>query len=305
MSLHETKNTNFRWILGICTAVALVMITLWTLRFQMNPSFYGRSAFWNDKYYAPSDADGVVLGDSRAAYAVVPDEIEKSLPGKQKVFNFAFFSTGYCYHYLNTARAKLSEKSQNKFILVTIGPFNFMKDACVRGFFYYLSPETSAPISPMERFSNSVSHTLRSFSTDELLAIFTGAPSEDLTFMPQGWIRVKTIPSRVNPPIPKENWRLWQKKVSQDVVQEFSNWLKHTVRQGIKVYAIRTQLPQESKEFENTISGFDENQIRSIVESAGGHWIERLDFEPVTLDGLHMTEKSAREWSAWIGQHIK
>ena len=75
---------------------------------------------------------------------------------------------------------------------------------------------------------------------------------------------------------------------------------------GIQVFAFRVPSSIEMETLENSISNYNEEQVRTAIERAGGEWILMPNKEPYhSYDGSHLHYRSAISLSKELGKQLK
>ena len=75
---------------------------------------------------------------------------------------------------------------------------------------------------------------------------------------------------------------------------------------GIQVFAFRVPSSVEMEVLENSISGYNNEQVRNAIEMSGGEWLSIPNKESYhSYDGSHLHHNSAILLSEELGKQLK
>ncbi len=262
--------------------------------------------FWVKKTHGKPVYDMIIIGDSRAYRGISPAEIEKIIPGI-KVLNF-----GYSNGRLNKFMYKEAEKrfkpdSKQKIILLAITP-NALTIESVENE-HYLSQLKLPKEEIIERlYFAPFLYYFSPLTPEDILFPDTAEKIQNnyvQEFFDNGWAASYKIVEDSLPAL--KDYKQWfeKNKVSNKLVNDMAEQIKIWTKQGIKVFALRPPTLHSMKLLEDSLSGFDQKQIKQKIEDAGAIWINTIDNNYHSYDGSHIHRDSAVKLSKKIAQIIK
>lgn len=262
--------------------------------------------FWTYKVHSKKKYNMLIIGDSRVYRGISPNAINKIIPNI-KILNFAFSAGKLNNEIYAEARKRLDNKSKIKVILVGITPggltdidnnqlHEIMKltnaEVFDKIYMNYFISKFITPLKPSELFRT---HT----------KISPGIVNE--VYHDNGWAATNSVQ-----PNQTELLEVYRKgwsgtTVSTNKINDLCSAITEWKNQNILVFALRIPAAREMEELENSVSGFNEEEIKENIIKAGGHWIELTDkySKYRTYDGSHLDEKSALFLSEDIAKDIK
>lgn len=257
--------------------------------------------FWYSKTFAKSEYDIVVCGDSRIYRGISIKDLKKPLPNQIEAINLGYSSGGLSSEYLKFAVSKFNKKAKKKILVIGVTPHSLTKEA-----FKNEALHEKMNIAPAQNFRfRYLSSFLKSFSPYKPIDLISHKKDNYLEeYMPGGWIASSYI-------IPDSTyaWESYRKtfteyQVQQKQVNSFLSDLKQYKNQGIKIVAFRPPSTFGMRQLEDSLSKFNENQLKTAIKELGGVWIEYRDGDFSSYDGSHLAKKSAKKLSRFIGLKI-
>lgn len=299
----ETQISARKLIFFTASLAFLSVFSLFTWRRTVTSQVQNPEVFWNQKFFAPSQFDIVVAGDSRAYRGVSPQHMNV---GELKVLNFGFDGVGLCDNYLKVSGEKLAQESNVKAILIVLTPYSLTPNACKWNEFVSLK-KSAIPLTQSALMEAQVSHFIRRVTSQDIKEMLGKPASFREEYFAEGWVasqRVKVDPAEADS-LYIANFK--NNQVDGVLVENLVDWIKVARESGVRVFVTRSPTAPSLKEIENTYGNFNEENARSLIVSKGGEW---LDLEPSILaqlqfyDGSHLDRSSAEIWSKSLGKSL-
>ena len=286
--------------------LALIAASGLSLLLPKDSELYLSQRFWITKTFAPARYNVIVMGDSRVYRGVSPAIMEKELK-EFKVLNFAYSNGGLNPEMFSAAENKLNETSRFKVIVLGISAntvTGYSRDN--RQYLQELSRTREQRFEAI--YLNSVKYwfspTLPEKLLDELKNKQTDAFYTNKYFM-NGYVASIKFPIDTTEAILSYQKDFNQYKVENKYLDELYFQVKRWTNQNIIVFGFRPPVSLPMRQLEDSLGRYNEEQIRTEFEKAGGHWIDLNPNLYKTYDGSHVTIESARKLSIKIASEIE
>lgn len=282
---------------------AVFILLFGTLRPMPISSVVQKEKFWADKVHSSKKYDVIVAGDSRVYRGLDPGALSAQLENRS-VLNFGFSSGGFNDLIFSEINTRLLEDSPKKIVILGLSPYSLTPKAQENSHFLQEEERSSDEvftrrfINPFLRFFDPITPTELFQKTDSI----TGYHE---TFHRHGWVASFKVPS--NPKAALESYKrnFKNNQVSQEILSKLYMQISKWRNDGIKIYAFRFPSTLDMELLENSLSGFNEDMIRSEIEAAGGFWLDiEKKYEYESYDGSHLTESSAVVFSKYLGERL-
>lgn len=287
----------------ITVLVTLILIVLFKILLPIpEKNQEEMDQFWYSKTFAKSEYDIVVCGDSRVYRGISIEDLKKPSQKQLEAINLGYSSGGMSSEYLKFAVSKFNKKAKNKILVIGLTPHSLTQEA-----FKNEALHEKMKVAPAQQFRyHYLSSFLKSFSPYKPIDLISHKKDNYREeYMPGGWIASSYI-------IPDSTyaWESYRKtftdyQVQQKQVDSFLSDLKKYKNQGIKIVAFRPPSTLGMRQLEDSLSKFNENQLKTAINELGGVWIEFRDGDFVSYDGSHLEKKSAQKLSRIIGETLK
>lgn len=266
---------------------------------------YKEKKFWAKKVHSTQQFDMVICGDSRVYRGISPDDMKLNL-GELSVFNFGF-SSGSNDEKMLLESAKRLDPNGKKILLIGLTPHSLTLFAAKDAQFREVSNLKPEELLENLYFADFLGF-FRSVNFINYIKSFTSKNNDipyHMLYYNNGWVASwKDSPDTVGTldsyrGIFKEN------KVSGIIKTQFISQVKKLAEQGIKIFAFRPPVPDCMYNLENELSFFNEKEIITEFEAAGGKWIEIDRKKYYSYDASHLHYKSAIELSKDLGLLLK
>lgn len=297
------KTYYLRAILTLVFAVAFILV-FGSLRPKPISSLIKKEKFWADKVHTNKKYDLVFAGDSRVYRGIDPRSISEELNGI-KALNFGFSSAGFNDQMCYEITARLDPKSEQKIIVLGITPYSLTPKAQDNSHFLQ---EKNRPLKEVftRRFIAPALHFFDPVKPEELLKSDAESPGYYEEFKKDGWVASYKIPAKPEQALKSYVRNFKENRVSNAVVSALMEQVKNWRDKKYWVFALRMPSSLAMEQLEDSISGFDEEELKAAFRFHGGIWLDlepRFEFE--SYDGSHLERESAKKLSAHIGRLIE
>ena len=264
-------------------------------------------AFWAMKSEWKSEADVVLLGDSRILRGVSPAAVQDTLVDA-RVLNYAFNALSYTESYLEKAEELLDAASSNPIMVLGVTPLTLTQSSYRdNGFLDYIIERNTAKLG--SRFA-----TFRRFfmpiETREL--INTLGPDDKAFHRYRRYHRGGWLESYDSPEDPSENMAIYatmfrpeqRGSVRAEVREIVFNAISEWTARDIRVYGFRPPTCEAMLALEGVEAKWDLDEFIERFEAAGGHWLTFDEAKYRTYDNSHLDSDSAKRLSADLAAKI-
>lgn len=229
-----------------------------------------------------SEADVVLIGDSRTMIGVSPGAMSDSLLGL-RIRNFAFGAVGYSDQYMDAAEATLDQADGAKIIVMGITPRSLRRVATRDNQFIRSVNSMSRYNYWKAGWSGVFHHYWRPWRADEARDAAANpitAPRHHL----DGW--VEPLPFNVNPAVSLRHYEeICRDGIDREIVDGLLARVRDWSKCGIRVYAFRPPTCEEMVALE---TDFAESSFANAFEDAGGRWLTPSNEGLKTYDASHL-----------------
>lgn len=291
-------------------AITLILTAILTLVLKMVlfPPLVNtelRTEFWLNKTYAHADYSIVVGGDSRIYRGFSITDMEAELSGDFRGLNLGYSSAGFSSNYIDFMANHL-KLSGPRFLVFGLSPHTFTDESItdellnqysnVKGFDRYKGLYLSTYLKHFAPYKISDLHA--AWTGD-----YTGKVKE--TFYENGWVE-----SDQNPTVDSVALEIYTKiftkvKVNEEIIDQFIHQVDSLHQTGITVLAFRPPTNPKMVAVEDSLSGYQEDELANRFEAVGGIWIDLPVNDFTTYDGSHLDSKSARLLGKKVGEAIR
>jgi hypothetical protein len=287
--------------------ILLIVITslLVTVVYFIKPappsSVSSKDHFWSQKAFSRDHFDVVFCGDSRTYRRINPEVIDSTIGISS--FNFGFNAGGISLEIVQAAQKKLNSDTKGTIVLgvspsslLSISQHNehYMQEKNVRwsekAYRLRLAPYLAGfdPVHPGNIYNHLKSRRIGYFENFEV----------------SGFVASERIPSDTTIALYSYK-RLFEKnKIGRAQLDSLNKVLDYLVASDVQVIAWRPKGSAAMTKIEDSLSGYRENEIRQLVESCGGIWLD-TPLPTATYDGSHVPIAVAQEFSRNFAFQLK
>lgn len=270
-----------------------------TVQQRMEAGLHER--FWQLKVRGWTDAEILILGDSRACQDVSPRQLVEGLPGREwNALNLAFNAGGLTPLIFEHADGRLRRDGRQAIVILGISPQSLTSYNAENSHFRTLANEGK----------------LKSWayiSAPRLMGLLSRRPLPELVeFHPgkqvyheNGWLEA------IGPyDLPPERYLdhfenfFESYKVRSPTVKNLMNQTQEWTREGVRVFAFRPPASAAMRAIEDRRSDFDEAAIKAAFEARGGRWIDLDPSKFSCYDNSHLPSEEALAFSLELGRKI-
>lgn len=255
--------------------------------------------FWQLKVRGCSEAQLVILGDSRVNTGVSPAILTDQLPGEGwRGLNLAFQWGGLNPEIYDFAETRLDVSSPlPPVILLGVSPgtltlerranqqfHSLLQTSWLMAQAYIFFPRLAGMLSRGEVSPEIKQHPGKTDYHDSGWQF--AIRNEDRR--PDAWLEVYRDVDRIS------------RELRADCMNRVHRWTE----KGIHVFAFRPPTSPALRKIENSATGFDESRFTEDFEASGGHWIEVDASRFQTFDNSHLSGDQAVRLSRELGRQI-
>lgn len=260
------------------------------------------SFFWNNKVNDTKKYNFIVSGDSRAYRGVSPHDVETIFKNFE-VKNLGFSSGGFNEDVFKLINKYLDINKNDNIVLICLTPFSLTNSAYESGHIKTLEKNRG-----FENWKiNNLTKRLTFFDPiipSEIAARYYGYGYYH-KYYENGWIESEKHPVNRDIALKLYAKEFANNNFSEKSFQVLLDNIYDLTNNNVKVFALRMPVYYKLKTLEDSLSGFNENIVKSKIISNGGKWLDIQDSLYSTYDGSHLDSESARLLSKNIAKKIK
>lgn len=259
--------------------------------------------FWVSKTHVDEQFATVIGGDSRV-YRGFATEVFEEQTGAS-AYNFGYSSAGWSSEYLNFLWSKLDTSSSKATLILGLSPHSFTDRGAKNEHFH-----TFTSLSDFEIFRGiELSKYLKHFSPykpEELVKSALGIPDETMyfeDFRSGGWVHSHKLPEDSTSAIPSYQKTFSENHVSSEMEAQFVHTVEAFIQdKHIRVIAYRSPTTNQMAGIEDSMSGFNETQLKGQLEAVGVEWIDFDNNRFRSYDGSHLHYEGALKLTQELAQ---
>ena len=283
-------------------AIILMMI-MGSLRPDKSLGLYPKQ-YWAIKIHWKNCADGVITGDSRVLMGIAPEELEKVLPYRQ-IRNYGFGANWYSRQYLEATESLFLEDADNRAVFMGISAHSLTNRDTVQGHFIELSQQSKQDAFLDIHFGALVNFFEPMSFRDAMQGLIPSlAPTHtQKNYGTDGFVAVHKQPLVLDE-VKRYRKIFENRKISDEVINTIMEFVKKWKSQGIDVYGFIMPSCPEMVDVEQRFSGFDQNAFVADFKRAGGTWIDVDLCKYECIDGSHLQDSGAMQFSQDLAMSI-
>lgn len=266
-----------------------------------------KEKFWSDKVHNAKKYNIVFCGDSRIYRGVATKTVSKELlPLELDVLNYGFSSGGHNKEMFLSAESKLISSIGIKSIVLGITPYSLTRKGQSNAHFKQEKNRSWSDIFS-RRF---IYPAFRFFEPTSPMRIIDYATSNQTgyyeKFINDGWVQSHKIPEGKESALRSYTKQFINNTVKKEFISNMGKQIRAWKKAGIQVFAFRVPSSVEMEALENSISGYNNEQVRNAIEMSGGEWLSIPNKESFhSYDGSHLHHSSAISLSKELGKQLK
>jgi hypothetical protein len=257
--------------------------------------------FWANKVHTTTQYDLLYLGDSRTYRSLIPSVIDSVL-GLES-FNFGFNAGSINREIIEAAASKLN--SENSRVLVLgITPSSLLEQ---NGSNPHYNQELNRRNTDLWMRLN-VSSMLTRFDPIQPGFLYNTLRNRRIGYFEEfkndGVVLSERVPSDTAFALSVYTSLFEKESIKSSTIDSLKTFLCTIKAEGIQIIAWRPKGSAAMTLIEDSLSGYRENEIRQLVESCGGIWLE-TPLPAATYDGSHVPIAVAQEFSRNFAFQLK
>jgi len=264
------------------------------------------NSFWKKKTFDKNTYNIVLCGDSRMYRGVSPGTMQKSLAGFS-IINFGYGSAGFSDVMLEEIDKRINYESDNKIVVLGITPLTLTPEGIKN---YHLEYELKTKREELIEliYFKEVMQLLTPFTIAQLAQKIKGKEfytSVHQEYTPGGW--VATIEDKPWPEAALKSYstRFINNKVDENNVIRLLDKVKFWTEKGVIVFGVRPPTTHKMIALEDSLSGFNQENIKTRFANSGGIWLDFNVNDYSTTDGSHLQRESAVKYSFDLSNKIQ
>jgi hypothetical protein len=251
------------------------------------------------KTHSPKQYDVIIAGDSRAYCSLSPAVMRQELRTEASILNFGFEANGYTEVYMKGIDHKLKKADPSATVVLAFTPMTLVPSTAYWNGYESCLEKTGWPLYR----DMYMPRMLRFFDPYEWRYVYRKVMGEVPVRMiwrydPDGFVSVEQLPETREVDLAKQHNAFKNNQVKDERIELVMSWVKKWTSQGIAVYGYRPPANPKVVKIENHESGFDEPDIVSRFEKAGGIWVRADGKQYGTYDGYHLLGHEAERFSS-------
>lgn len=270
----------------------LIPIAVWLFP-DVPSSTSAKEHFWVDKVHSSDQFDILFIGDSRTYRSMVPQVID-SITGTSAL-NFGFNAGGVNPEMINSGFQKLKPEGQ-KILVLGITPSSLLAQNELNS---HYNQELNRRATDLW-MRHHVSPLLKQFDPIQPGYLYNVIRGRRIGYFEEfkegGVVLSERVPADTAFALGVYERLFLNEQVSGETVNTLKSSLCEISRQGVQIIGWRPKGSAAMTQIEDSLSGYNESQVRQIVESCGGIWLE-TPIPEATYDGSHVPMWVAQDFS--------
>lgn len=261
--------------------------------------------FWIKKTHKKYKKNIVIGGDSRVYRGVSVRAFLENAPDGLDVINLGFSSAGYSNEYIDFLISRINHLDSPKILILGITPHSLTENALKNKAFHQYKR-----IQGFKKFRGLyLSKYLKVFSPYKLsdfinskYNISNGNYFENFTSA--GWVGSSRLPMDSTKALINYKKIFSSIKVNKGSADNLCARIKKLTDNGVIVIVFRPPTTMQMENLEDTLSGFNESQLKKSLIYNGAHWVDFSNSDYVSYDGSHLHYLSAHLLSNKLGSEV-
>ncbi|MCY1723534.1 hypothetical protein OU798_24495 [Prolixibacteraceae bacterium Z1-6] len=263
------------------------------------------NSFWKKKTFDKNKYEIVVCGDSRIYRGISPDHMKEILSG-YKIINLGYGSAGYGDIMLNEINKRIDFESKKSMVILGITPLSLTHEGEMN---WHLRTELATKKEELIEllYFKKISQFFIPFTFSEMEKHVKGKDfytSKKQEYLDGGWVATYEEKPWEIAALKSYSTRFINNQVLESNINRLVKATGEWTEKGIQVFAFRPPTTEKMVALEDSLSGFNESNIRERLENKGAIY---LDFEMdkyTTFDGSHLQKESAIRFSKDLANAI-
>lgn len=263
------------------------------------------NSFWKKKTFDKKKYDIVACGDSRVYRGISPDHMNEVLKD-YNIINFGYGSAGYGDIMLNEINKRIDFNSKKSTVVLGITPLSLTHEGEMN---YHLRFELDTKREELLEllYFKAFKQFFVPFTLEEMSNSLKGKKfytSKKQEYLDGGWVATYEEKPWEIAALKSYSTRFINNQVLKSNINRLTSIIREWTDKGVQVYALRPPTTDKMVALEDSLSGFNEVQIRTELENAGATYLEIELNKYTTFDGSHLQKESAIEFSKDLASAI-
>ncbi len=257
-----------------------------------------REAFWANKSYDNNQYNVLFLGDSRVYRSLNPEVIERKIP-TVKAKNLGYSALGFDSVYLKFASSQMTDGEPIKIYVIGLSPRSISTCAIDNESFSKWTTKTRFEVWKIRDMAR-LNEFFCPFTPQELYDRFIRKELnqnfgyQDLN--KNGFVGSMQVPFSIEEGLETYERELSSASINTNAVQDLLDFVESCTQQNIHVIFFRPPSMKEMEEIENSIQGYNEEEIsKKLIQSGAIRW--QPNSVCATYDASHIDFISADKLS--------
>lgn len=264
------------------------------------------NSFWKKKTFDKKKYDVVIGGDSRVYRGISPGAMQTVLKGF-RIINFGYGSAGYSDHMLSEIDKRIDYKSSHKIVVLGITPLTLTHEGVMN---YHMEFDMKTkPEELIEMFYfKKVLQFFAPFTVKQVWDKMRGkefSTSFHQEYIPGGWVASTEDKPWPESALKSYSTRFIDNQVDEKNIQRVLDQVKSWTEEGVIVVGMRPPTTHKMVELEDSLSGYNEIDIKTRFINSGGCWFDFNIDDYSSFDGSHLQRESAVKFSTDLANKIK
>lgn len=264
------------------------------------------NSFWKRKTFDKKKYSIVAAGDSRVYRGVSPEVMNEVLSG-YRIINFGYGSAGFSKLMLQEIDKRIDYSADNKVVVLGITPLSLTNEGFKNWHLTFELKTKKEELMELIYFKHVlqffIPFTFKKFEDKIKGKEFVTSLTQE--YMPSGWVASSESRPWPSAAIQSYKTRFIRNQVTEDNINTLMEQVEIWVDKGVKVLGMRPPTTHEMVALEDSVSGYNEAQIRAIFSQKGGVWLDFSSDDYYSYDGSHLQKESAINFSRDIACSIK
>jgi len=263
------------------------------------------SIFYVQKTFADDQADMIILGDSRALRGLAPAEMSASLPGLT-ILNLAYNSGGLNNEMYDFGETRLAADSPRRAVVLAMTPLTLLDWKSTNG--QYQETRSMDPDQVLLKLhAPQLAEFFAPWRSSDLVDLVKPLPRHknySLVYHGDGWLASGRTPADTLEALRAYSHQLAGSTIASQLIQDLETRIRRWTAEGIQVFVVRMPCQPSMDALEDSMLGFDQDDLQRRVEASGARWIDVSRAGWKTYDGSHLDEGDARRFSREFAREI-
>ncbi len=264
------------------------------------------NSFWKKKTFDKNKYNIILCGDSRTYRGISPGAMKNVLEGFS-IVNFGYGSAGYSNRMLDEIDRRIDYRAKHKIVVLGLTPLTLTREGTLNYHMEYELKTKREELIELVYFKE----VLKLFTPFTLKQFWNKLKGKEFStsfhqeYVPGGWVASEEDKPWTESALKSYSTRFINNQVEEENIERVLDKVKFWTEKGVTIVGIRPPTTPKMIELEDSLSGYNENEIRAKFIDAGGIWFDFNVDSYSTYDGSHLQRESAIKFSTDLATRIK